>query len=71
MGPPCIPQAIMKRFPNLFTWGEMNALSNFRGVPNAINSEFHLSLLNRLWNNFYRNYPRRNQGHDPGLRQSY
>ncbi len=57
-----IPQAILKRYPGLFTRAELDALSNLRGIPNAINRTFHLSFLNRAWDNFYRNYPGASRG---------
>jgi hypothetical protein len=47
----------MKRYPGLFTWAEIHALPNLRGIPEVINNDLHLSLLNRAWNNFYLKYP--------------
>jgi hypothetical protein len=52
-----IPQAVLKRYPGLFTHAELDALSNLRGIPKAINRDLHLSTINRTWNNFYRDYP--------------
>lgn len=52
-----IPQAVLKRYPGLFTRAEIDGLSNLRGIPVALNSKLHLSTINKAWNRFYKKYP--------------
>jgi TPR repeat protein len=52
-----VPQEVMKRFPGLIHQSEMNSLNNLRGIPSALNSDLHLSKINRIWNQFYRTVP--------------
>jgi len=52
-----VPQAVLKRYPGLFTEAEMHGLPNLRGIPNAINADLHLSKLNTAWARFYKKYP--------------
>lgn len=50
-----IPQAILTLYPGLFTPDEIGDLSNLRGIPNDVNSDLHLSKINKMWNEFDRN----------------
>jgi RHS repeat-associated protein len=52
-----IPQAVLNNYPGLFTPGEINDLGNLRGIPNGVNNDLHLSKINRIWNQFYRDNP--------------
>jgi hypothetical protein len=52
-----IPQAILTKYPGLFTVSEIHSLANLRGIPNAINSKVHLSQIATEWNAFYRQFP--------------
>jgi hypothetical protein len=52
-----IPQVVLRLYPGLFSRARLDMLANLPGIPNAINPRMHLSLINRLWNRFYRNYP--------------
>jgi hypothetical protein len=36
---------------------EIHSLQNLRGIPNALNSDLHLSKIRREWNAFYRTHP--------------
>ncbi|WP_327584616.1 hypothetical protein OHA25_54115 [Nonomuraea sp. NBC_00507] len=45
-----IEQQILDRYPGLFTKSEIHSLENLRG---SVNSEVHLSMIRKLWNNFY------------------
>ena len=61
-----IEQQVLKRYPGLFSPEELHSLENLRGIPRAINNRFHLSILRRAWNAFYRTYanPTRQQVQD-------
>jgi pretoxin HINT domain-containing protein len=52
-----IEQQVIKRYPELFTKAEINAIDNLRGIPKAINNDVHLSQIRKAWNEFYRNHP--------------
>jgi RHS repeat-associated protein len=52
-----IEQQVLKRYPGLFTEGEIHALSNLRGIPKGANPDLHLSQIRRAWNDFYRVNP--------------
>ena len=41
----------------LFTYEEMHALENLRGIPKEINSDIHLSRIRKEWNRFYKEVP--------------
>mgnify|MGYP000005381880 CR=1 FL=1 len=41
----------------LFTYEEMHALENLRGIPKEINSDIHLSKIRKEWNRFYKEVP--------------
>jgi len=52
-----VPQNILKRYPGLVKPEEIHSFENLRGIPRAINDDFHASLLNSEWNHFYRENP--------------
>jgi hypothetical protein len=52
-----VEQQILRRFPNLFTRAEIDAIDNLRGIPNNLNNTLHLSDIRRAWNEFYRRVP--------------
>ena len=51
-----VEQQIDRLFPGMYTQVEIHAIENLRGIPNPINSKFHLSQIRRIWNSFYRRY---------------
>jgi len=52
-----IEQQVLRKYPGLFTRAELNALSNLRGIPKAINNKLHLSTMRKEWNAFYNANP--------------
>ncbi|WP_199814399.1 hypothetical protein, partial [Streptomyces sp. NRRL WC-3774] len=53
-----IEQQIIKRYPGLFSAGEIHSLENLRGIPKGdINSRVHLSEIRVSWNRFYDAHP--------------
>jgi hypothetical protein len=44
-----------------FAEAEIHSLENLRGIPNAINSDVHLSQIRVEWNQFYRANPNPSQ----------
>jgi len=48
---------VLNNYPGLFTPSEINDLGNLRGIPNGVNNDLHLSKINRIWNQFYRDNP--------------
>jgi hypothetical protein len=52
-----IEQQVLEEYPMLFTAGELNDLSNLRGIPKDIDNTFHKGELRKDWDSFYRKYP--------------
>jgi hypothetical protein len=52
-----IEKQVMTRYPNIFTWAEIQAPENLRGVPDAINNWAHLSAIRGAWDRFYLGFP--------------
>jgi hypothetical protein len=52
-----IEQQVEKLYPGRFTNAEINSLENLRGIPNPTNSKVHLSIIRKVWNRFYKDYP--------------
>ncbi|MGW1073894.1 DUF6531 domain-containing protein [Streptomyces sp. NPDC002537] len=53
-----IEQQVLRRYPGLFSSGELHSLENLRGIPKgAVNSAVHLSEIRILWNRFYESHP--------------
>ena len=48
-----VPQNVLIRYPGLVTKAEIHSLENLRGIPKAINNDFHASLIRCEWNTFY------------------
>lgn len=52
-----VPQAVLKKYEGLFTRAEIDSIDFLRGIPNKLNAKVHLSQINTLWKNFYKQYP--------------
>jgi hypothetical protein len=52
-----IEQQVLTRYPGVVLEAEIHSLQNLRGIPNALNSDLHLSKIRREWNAFYRTHP--------------
>lgn len=52
-----VEQQVLTRFPGTVTEAQIHSLENHRGIPNAINSDVHLSQIRKLMNQFYRTNP--------------
>jgi len=52
-----VEQQVLTKYPGLFSRADIDDLSNLVGIPNAVNSKVHLSLIRKAWNRFYDNYP--------------
>ena len=51
-------QAIKRKYPELgISSNEMHSLDNLRGIPHGINSEVHLSKIQKEWDDFYFDNP--------------
>lgn len=53
-----VPQAVLKRYPGLFTEAEMHAYENLRGIPIESHRILHLGKINQAWTKFYRDSPK-------------
>jgi RHS repeat-associated protein len=51
-----VERQVLKKYPNLFSADELNALPNLRGIPKKSNSSLHLSDIRVLWNGFYKTH---------------
>jgi hypothetical protein len=51
-----VEKQVLDRFPGTVAESEMHSLDNLRGVPNALNSDLHLSKLRTEWNQFYKTF---------------
>jgi hypothetical protein len=52
-----IEQQILRKFPGLFTEGEVHGLENLRGIPVEQNPDLHLSRIRRELDEFYKLNP--------------
>jgi hypothetical protein len=52
-----VEQWILRKYPDLFSEAELQALENLRGIPNELNSNLHLSVIRLEWNAFYKLNP--------------
>ena len=48
-----IEQQVLDRFKDIFTFEEIQDITNLRGIPIEINSEVHLSKIRKIWDDFY------------------
>ncbi len=49
-----VEQQTLTRYPGVVSQSEIHSLENLRGIPNALNSDLHLSKIRIEWNRFYR-----------------
>ena len=56
-----VEQQVLTRYPGVVTEEQMHSLENLRGIPKEVNSDLHLSLIRREWNQFYRQNPNATQ----------
>jgi hypothetical protein len=52
-----VEQKVLRKYPGLFSRADIDNLSNLVGIPKAVNSKVHLSIIRKAWNRFYDNYP--------------
>ena len=48
---------VLTKYPGLFSRADIDNLSNLVGIPKAVNSKVHLSIIRKSWDRFYDNYP--------------
>ena len=52
-----VEQDVMKEYPGVCKWEEINSWENLRGIPEDFNKRAHLSYIRVQWNKFYRAHP--------------
>ncbi len=52
-----VEQQVQDLYPGRFTYAEIHAAENLRGIPRPINGPAHLSAIRKSWNRFYRANP--------------
>lgn len=52
-----VEQQALVRYPGVITEAQIHSIENLRGIPNALDSTIHKSLIRKEWNEFYRANP--------------
>ncbi|MFN7730566.1 MAG: polymorphic toxin-type HINT domain-containing protein, partial [Pirellula sp.] len=45
-----VEQQVLTKYPGLFSRADIDDVSNLVGIPNAVNSKVHLSIIRKAWN---------------------